>query len=126
VDGQVAALDSPRSLRLAYGSSSNCTIAPRMAIWDLPAGQEHAPLGIDLSLPSDQLELPAGQALTRVQETAVKQRRGLSVSRALERLMADPRHARLNDAGRVNAVERPVSRHDLRRAPHSVATRVAQ
>jgi hypothetical protein len=75
-----------------------------------PVAQELARLGIDLSLPTDRLELPAGKALTRAQETDVKQRRGQSVRRVLERLMADPRYARLGDAGRINAVERLTSR----------------
>jgi hypothetical protein len=72
--------------------------------------QELVRLNLDIALPSDRLALPGGQALSRAQETDVKQRRGRAVRRVLERLMADPRYARLNDAGRINAIERLVAR----------------
>jgi hypothetical protein len=56
------------------------------------------------------LELPAGRSLTREQETELKQRRGRAVRGALERLMSDPRYSRIDDAVRINAIDRLLSR----------------
>ncbi|HUE86206.1 MAG TPA: hypothetical protein VMO26_09025 [Vicinamibacterales bacterium] len=75
-----------------------------------PIAQELARLGLDVDVPSDRLAVPGGQALTREQETAVKQRRGQAVRTVLERVMQSVAYQRLGDEGKVAVLERAISR----------------
>jgi hypothetical protein len=59
---------------------------------------------------SDRLDLAGGRTLSREQETAVMQRRGQTVRRALEQVMNDRRYTRLDDAGRTRVIRRLLPR----------------
>jgi hypothetical protein len=80
------------------------------SVVDDPIDRELQRLGVVVALPSREVRLPAGRTLTPEQETAAMQRRGQTVRRALERLMDDPRYARLDDDGRVRVIQRLLPR----------------
>lgn len=96
-----------------------------------PVSRELDRLGVLVSLPSDRLALTGDRALTREQETAVMQRRGQTVRRALEQVMNDQRYNRLDDAGRTRVIKRLLPRvraqastglrRDLSRVPGIIA-----
>jgi hypothetical protein len=75
-----------------------------------PVSRELDRLGVLVSLPSDRLALSGGRPLSREQETAVMQRRGQTVRRALEQVMNDRRYNRLDDAGRTRVIRRLLPR----------------
>jgi hypothetical protein len=77
---------------------------------DDPVAREIDRLGVNLSLPSNRLELPDGRRLTGHQEQALQQARGRAVRAALERAMGQRSYQRGSDLMRRGMIDHAVSR----------------
>jgi hypothetical protein len=75
-----------------------------------PVASELSRLGIRLSLPTDNITLPAGVQLSDEDALTLRRGKGQAVRNALERLVADPRYQRLPDLAQKAMLERAIRR----------------